>query len=65
MLFTVMEQSYFFTDGKNEVFSITKPFGAVLQTAQIKKWCALLCDYRTENYDEYKQLEYKLELLLD
>ena len=22
------------------------------------------CDYRTENYDEYKQLEYKLELLL-
>jgi len=22
-------------------------------------WCALLCDYRTENYDDYKQLEYK------
>ena len=26
------------------------------------KWCAILCDYRTNNY---KQLGYKLELLLD
>ena len=30
-----------------------------------QKWCAILCDYRTENYDEYRQLDYKLELLLD
>ena len=29
------------------------------------KWCAILCTYRTENYDDYKQLDYKLELLLD
>ena len=37
--------SDFFTDGKNVVFSITKPFDKLLRTAQINKWCALLCDY--------------------
>ena len=31
--------SDFFTDGKNVVFSITKPFEALLQTAEINKWC--------------------------
>ena len=78
--------SDFFTDGKNVVFSIVKPFDKLFRTAQINKWCALLCDYvralhtahrkrpapppilrrtfpalrfRTENYDDYKQLEYK------
>jgi len=29
------------------------------------RWCAIVCDYRTNFYDEYKQLGYKLELLLD
>ena len=29
------------------------------------KWCAILCEYRTENYDDYKQLEYKLERFSD
>ena len=57
--------SDFFTDGKNVVFSITKPFDKLLRTAQINKWCAIVCDYRTNFYDEYKQLGYKLELLLD
>ena len=31
--------SDFFTDGKNVVFSITKPFDKLLRTAQINKWC--------------------------
>ena len=39
--------SDFFTDEKNIAFSITKPFDKLLRTAQINKWCALLCDYRT------------------
>jgi hypothetical protein len=30
-----------------------------------QNWCAILCKYRTQNYDEYKQLEYKLELFLE
>jgi len=55
--------SDFFTDGKNVVFSIVKPFDKLLQTAEINKWCAILCAYRTDFYDEYKQLGYKLELL--
>ena len=29
------------------------------------KWCATVCDYRTNFYEEYKQLGYKLEFLLD
>lgn len=48
--------SDFFTDDKNVVFSIAKPFDKLLRTAQINKWCALLCDYRTENAQEYKEL---------
>ena len=28
-----------------------------------QKWCALLCAYPTEKYDDYKQLGYKLELI--
>ena len=31
--------SDFFTDGKNVVFSITKPFDKLLRTAEINKWC--------------------------
>lgn len=48
---------------KNLCFSTNKPFGELIKTAETDKWCAILCNYRTENYDEYKQLEYKLELL--
>ena len=91
--------SDFFTDRKNVVFSIVKPFDKLLRTAQINKWCAFvlrLCArvshsasfaiaqdlgrffqsassilhrlhsvprFRTENFDDYKQLDYKLELL--
>ena len=32
--------SDFFTDGKNVVFSIVKPFDKLLRTAEINKWCA-------------------------
>jgi len=28
------------------------------------KWCAILCDYRINFYNDYKQLGYKLELTL-
>lgn len=31
--------------------------------AEFLKWCAILCNYRTENYDEFKQLAYNLELI--
>ena len=31
--------SDFFTDGKNVLFSITKPFDKLLRTAEINKWC--------------------------
>ena len=29
------------------------------------KWCEILCNYRTENYDEFKQLTKKIELFED
>lgn len=29
-----------------------------------QKWCAIVCEYRTNFYEEYKQIEYKLELRL-
>lgn len=31
---------------------------------RFNKWCALLCAYRTENYDDYKQLDYRTKLVL-
>ena len=50
------------TDGKNLCFTITKPFDKMLKTPEIDKWCAILCSYRTENYDEFKELTRKFEL---
>ena len=50
------------TEGKNLCFSITKPFDKLLKTPEINKWCAILCDYRTKNYDDFKQLIRKIEL---
>lgn len=28
------------------------------------KWCAILCEYRTNFYDEYKQLKEKIDILI-
>mgnify|MGYP001134719701 FL=1 len=53
------------TDGKNLCFTITKPFDKMLKTPEIDKWCAILCSYRTENYDEFKELTRKMELFED
>ena len=50
--------SDFSTDGKNVVFSISKPFDKLLRTAETHKWCAILCDYRTKD----KDLERKIKL---
>lgn len=47
---------------KNLCFSTTKPFDKMLKTPEIDKWCAILCDYRTKNYDDFKQLIRKIEL---
>ena len=49
---------------KNVVFSIVKPFGKLLQTAGINKWCAIICDYRTNNAQEYRRLGYKIKKAL-
>lgn len=27
------------------------------------KWCAILCDYRTENYEDFKELCYRIGML--
>ncbi|MDY4819309.1 MAG: hypothetical protein SO206_03525 [Bacilli bacterium] len=48
---------------ENIVFSITKPFDKLLRTAQINKWCAILCNYRTKEYEDFKDLSRKIELL--
>ena len=50
------------TEGKNLCFSITKPFDKLLKTPEINKWCAILCSYRTENYEDFKELSYKLNM---
>ena len=50
---------------KNLCFSITKPFDKLLKTAEIDKWCAILCSYRTENYEEFKQLTRQIEMFED
>ncbi len=36
-----------------------------LKTPEINKWCGLLCDYRTENYEDFKALTRKIELFED
>ena len=48
------------TDGKNLCFSITKPFDKLLKTPEINKWCAILCDYRTKFYNDFKLLSRKI-----
>ena len=53
------------TDGKNLCFSITKPFDRLLKTPEIDKWCAILCNYRTENYEDFKELTKKIEIFED
>ncbi len=37
----------------------------LLKTPEINKWCGLLCNYRTKNYDKFKQLCYKIEMFED
>lgn len=29
------------------------------------KWCAILCDYRTKDYEDFKDLSRKIELVED
>ena len=43
----------------------SKPYKSKKAPSEVPfiKWCALLRTYRTENYDDYKQLKYKLELI--
>ena len=53
------------TDEKNLCFTITKPFDKMLKTPEIDKWCAILCEYRTEYYEEFKNLAKKFEVLCD
>ena len=37
----------------------------MLKTPEIDKWCAILCEYRTEYYEEFKNLAKKFEVLCD
>lgn len=50
---------------KNLCFSITKPFNELLKTPKIDKWCAILCEYRTENYEDFKQLTRGMSVLFN
>ena len=43
------------TEGKNIAFSIVKPFDELLETPEIDKWCAILCSYRTDEYEDFKR----------
>ena len=52
-------------EGKNLCFSITKPFDKLLKTPEINKWCAILCSYRTNGYDDFKELIRKIEMFED
>ncbi len=36
-----------------------------LKTPEINKWCAILCSYRTKNYEDFKQLIRKIETFED
>ena len=49
------------TDGKNLCFSIAKPFDKLLKTPEIDKWCAILCSYRTQDYEDFQQIKLKLK----
>ncbi|MCI5544682.1 MAG: hypothetical protein MR368_04330 [Azospirillum sp.] len=50
---------------KNLYFSINKPFDELIKTAETDKWCAILCAYRTNEYDDFKQLTREVELFED
>lgn len=50
---------------KNLCFSIKKPFGELIKTAETDKWCAILCNYRTKEYGDFKRLANKIELLME
>ena len=52
-------------EGKNLCFSINKPFDELIKTAETDKWCAVLCNYRTKFYEDFKILSRKLELFED
>ena len=40
---------------KKIYFSIIKPLNKLLKTPKINKWCAILCNYRTENHTRIKR----------
>ncbi len=50
------------TDEKNLCFSIGKPFDELLKTPETDKWCAILCNYRTNEYEDFKELIRKIEM---
>ena len=52
------------TDGKNLCFSITKTFDKLLKTPEIDKWCAILCSYRTNFYDDFIKLNQNLRCFI-
>lgn len=33
--------------------------------AEIHKWCAILCTYRTRNYEDFKKLSRQIEMFED
>ena len=35
------------------------------QLIPLFNWCAIVCEYRTDFYDDYKQMEYKIDKALD
>ena len=45
---------------KKIYFSIIKPLNKLLKTPKINKWCAILCDYRTNDYEEFKEISRKI-----
>ena len=49
------------TEEKNIAFSIVKPFNELLKTPETDKWCAILCDYRTQDYEDFKDLSRQIE----
>ena len=52
-------------EGKNLCFSINKPFDELIKTAETDKWCAILCDYLIDEYEDFKQLSHKIFSLND
>ncbi|MCQ2582096.1 MAG: hypothetical protein MJ170_03930, partial [Alphaproteobacteria bacterium] len=48
--------SNFFTDGKNAVISIRKPFEICLQRVSCPTWLEITRAYRAENKEEFEHL---------